>query len=152
MNSPNWRCVSPPGRARDSAHAQFLGQFHLIEGPVMKGEGRGRQIGIPTVNIDYPPVLVPANGVYACWVQIEGRNAPRLPAVTNIGHRPTFDGGKITVEAHLLEGGRDLYGENLRVEFVSRLREERKFSGPEALVAQIHQDIDTGRALLEASR
>lgn len=128
--------------------ASLLGNFHLIEGPVVKGEGRGSQIGIPTANIDYPSILVPANGVYACWVQIGGRNAPRHPAVTNIGHRPTFDGGKITVEAHLLEGGRDLYGEVLRVEFVSRLREERKFSGPQALVAQIRRDIEEGRTLL----
>jgi riboflavin kinase/FMN adenylyltransferase len=130
--------------------AQLLGQPHLIEGAVVKGEGRGRQIGIPTVNIDYPPVLIPANGVYACWIQIGGRKAPRLPAVTNIGKRPTFDGGKITVEAHLLEGGRDLYGEILRVEFISRLREERKFSGPDALVAQIREDIETGRERLRA--
>ncbi len=132
--------------------ALLLGQCHLIEGPVVKGEGRGKQIGIPTANIDYPPVLVPANGVYACWVQVGGRKAPRLPAVTNIGARPTFDGRGTTVEAHLLEGGRDLYGENLRIEFVSRLREERKFSGPEALVAQIREDIETGRERLQASR
>jgi len=133
------------------AAAQLLGQPHLIEGPVVKGEGRGRQIGIPTLNIDYPPVLIPANGVYACWVQIGGREAPRLPAVTNIGKRPTFGGEKISVEAHLLEGGRNLYGEIVRVEFVARLREERKFSGPEALVAQIHQDIETGREQLQAA-
>lgn len=128
--------------------ASLLGQPHLVEGPVVRGEGRGRTIGIPTANVDYPPILIPANGVYACRVQVGGRDAPRLPAVTNIGERPTFDSGHITVEAHLLEGGRDLYEQNLRVEFISRLREERRFNGPEELVRQIRADIEEGRRRL----
>jgi len=132
--------------------ARLLGQHHLIEGPVVRGDGRGRQIGIPTANVDYPPILIPANGVYACWVQIAGRASPRLPAVTNIGERPTFDGRSRTVEAHLLEGGCDLYGRAIRVEFVSRLREERRFPGPEALVAQIRADVEEGRRRLGAVR
>lgn len=128
--------------------ARRLGQYHLVEGPVIHGEGRGRQIGIPTANVDYPAILLPASGVYACWVQVEGRDAPRLPAVTNVGERPTFQGRRVTVEAHLLEGGADLYGRVIRVEFVARIRAEKKFEGPDALVAQIRKDIETARKQL----
>ncbi|MFP6891163.1 MAG: bifunctional riboflavin kinase/FAD synthetase [Nitrospinota bacterium] len=126
----------------------LLGGYHVIEGPVVRGEGRGRGIGIPTANVDYPPILIPANGVYACWALIGGREGRRLPAVTNIGERPTFEGRDVTVEAHLLEGGRDLYGETLRLEFVSRLREEIKFSGPDELVVRIRADIELGKQRL----
>ncbi len=130
--------------------AKLLGRCHLLEGEVVRGEGRGRQIGIPTANLDYPSILVPAKGVYACWAQLDGRDGRRLPAVTNIGDRPTFGGNGVTVEAHLLEGGGgDLYGRKLRVEFVSRLREERKFPSPEALLAQIRADVEEGRRRLE---
>jgi riboflavin kinase/FMN adenylyltransferase len=129
--------------------SKFLGRYHMIEGPVVRGDGRGRQIGVPTANIEYPPVLVPARGVYASWVQTGGRGSPRLPAVVNIGERPTFEKNSVAIEAHLLEGGRDLYGENIRVEFVSRLREEKKFPGPDELVAQIRADIELGRKRLE---
>ncbi|MEK6711539.1 MAG: bifunctional riboflavin kinase/FAD synthetase [Nitrospinota bacterium] len=132
--------------------AKLLGQPHLLEGPVVPGEGRGRAIGVPTANLAEPPVLVPAHGVYACWAQLEGRSSPRLPAVANIGLRPTFGGERRAIEAHLLEGGGDLYGRNLRLEFIARLREERKFPGPEALVAQIRRDIEEGRRRLEALR
>ncbi len=133
--------------------ARRLGQHHVLEGLVVRGDGRGSRIGIPTANVDYPPVLVPANGVYACWVRLEGRSSPRLPAVTNVGERPTFEvsGRDRTVEAHLLEGGGDLYGRKIRVEFVARLREERKFPGPEALVAQIRLDAEEGRKRLRAA-
>lgn len=135
------------GRVAEAA--EFLGGYHVIEGPVVEGDGRGRQIGVPTANVAYPPVLVPEKGVYACWVRIGGREAERLPAAVNIGERPTFGGEKVSIEAHLLEGGRDLYGETIRVEFVSRLRDEMKFSGPEALVAQIRTDITAGREFLK---
>jgi len=129
--------------------ARLLGQPHLIAGPVIPGEGRGRMIGIPTANLAPPPVLVPADGVYACWARLGSRGARRLPAVTNIGNRPTFEGARHSIETHLLEGGDDLYGAELRLEFVCRLREERKFPGPEALVAQIRKDIEEGRRRLE---
>lgn len=128
--------------------SNLVGGYHVIEGPVVRGEGRGRRIGIPTANVDYPPILIPANGVYACRALIGGRGGRCFPAVTNIGARPTFEGREVTVEAHLLEGGQDLYGEVLRLELVSRLREEIKFSGPDELVAQIHADIEMGKKRL----
>ena len=128
--------------------ARLLGQHHLIEGRVVRGDGRGRQIGIPTANVDYPAVLIPENGVYACRVQIGGRDGRRYPAVTNIGNRPTFDKKQVTLETHLLDWEGDIYGKSIRVEFVSRLRAEQKFSGPDELVAQIHLDIENGRKKL----
>ena len=128
--------------------ARLLAQRHLIEGRVIHGDGRGRQIGIPTANVDYPPVLIPENGVYACWAQLEGREGRRYPAVTNIGKRPTFEKKQVTLETHLLDWEGDLYGKSIRVEFVSRLREERKFSGSQELVRQIHSDIEHGRKKL----
>ena len=128
--------------------ARLLGQRHMIEGRVIRGDGRGRQIGIPTANVDYPPILIPENGVYACRVQIDGRKGARRPAVTNIGTRPTFDKKEVTLETHLLDWDGDLYGKSIRVEFVSRLREEKKFSGPEELVRQIKLDIENGREKL----
>ncbi len=130
--------------------ARLLGQHHMIEGRVVRGDGRGRQIGIPTANVDYPPILIPENGVYACRVQIDGREGPRYPAVTNIGNRPTFDKKGVTLETHLLDWEGDLYEKSIRVEFVSRLREEKKFSGPDELVRQIHVDIENGRKKLSA--
>ncbi len=128
--------------------ARLLGQHHMIEGRVVRGDGRGRRIGIPTANVDYPPVLIPENGVYACRVQIDGREGLRYPAVTNIGNRPTFDKKEVTLETHLLDWDGDLYEKSIRVEFVSRLREEKKFSGPEELVRQIRLDIENGRKKL----
>ena len=128
--------------------ARLLGQHHMIGGRVVRGDGRGRQIGIPTANVDYPPILIPENGVYACRVQLDGREGLRHPAVTNIGNRPTFDKKEVTLETHLLDWEEDIYGKSIRVEFVSRLREEKKFSGPQELVKQIHLDIENGREKL----
>ncbi len=128
--------------------ARLLGQHHMIGGRVVRGDGRGRQIGIPTANVDYPPILIPENGVYACRVQLDGREGLRHPAVTNIGNRPTFDKKEVTLETHLLDWEEDIYGKSIRVEFVSRLREEKKFSGPQELVNQIHLDIENGREKL----
>ena len=81
---------------------------------------------------------MPANGVYACWAQEGGRSA-RIPAVANVGRRPTFGGGALGLEVHLLDWNGDLYGCRLRVAFASRLRGERAFPSAEALVEQIHR-------------
>lgn len=130
--------------------AQALGRPHWLDGTVVRGEGRGRTIGIPTANVEVDArALVPAGGVYACWVQVDG-SGPRLPAVTNIGTRPTFGGRDVTVEAHVLDADLDLYGRHLAIGFVERLREERRFSGPDELVEQINTDIADGRRRLDA--
>ncbi len=130
--------------------ARLLAQPHLVEGRVVRGDGRGRQIGVPTANLECPAVLIPENGVYACWAQIGGREGRRRPAVANIGNRPTFGKKRLTLEVHLLDWRGDLYGKSVRVAFVSRLRAEKKFSGAEELVAQIRADMEAGRKKLGA--
>lgn len=132
--------------------AERLGRPYRLSGQVVEGAKRGRTIGIPTANLALDAKRAyPARGVYACraWV-----NGERVDAVTNIGLRPTFENGtaQTSVEVHLLDFSGDLYGQELGLEFVGRLRDEQKFSGIEALVAQIQQDIRQARALFESPR
>lgn len=123
-----------------------LGRAHEIVGDVVPGDGRGRTIGVPTANVAVGDgLLVPGNGVYAGHARAGER---RWPCVTNVGTRPTFDGTGVTVEAHLLDADVELYGERLAVSFEHRLRGERKFDGPDELVAQIRRDLDEARGLL----
>lgn len=120
----------------------MLGRAYEISGSVVRGDGRGRQLGVPTANVRSENELIPRGGVYAAWAMVDER---RVHAVVNIGQRPTFDGGEITVEAHLLDYQGDLYGQRLGLAFVERLRDERKFESVDALVAQIRQDIERAR-------
>lgn len=128
--------------------AESLGRFYALSGPVVHGDGRGRKINIPTANIDYPmEKVIPAYGVYACRARVGGEVHP---AATNIGINPTFTPDKQTpnVEAHILDVDCELYGEELRLEFVERQRDELKFSSVEALLEQIHNDIARTREIL----
>ena len=136
-------------REGDVAHAaENLGRYYAMNGPVVHGDGRGRKINIPTANIDYPKgKVIPAFGVYATWAWVGGQ---RYPAATNIGINPTFTPDKETpnVEAHILDFDRDLYGEDVTLEFVARLRDELKFDGVDALLEQIYADISKTREIL----
>lgn len=135
--------------------AGALGRPWRYTGEVVRGDGRGRTIDVPTANVAAPASLArPGEGVYAGWAQHGTRT---WGAVVNVGTRPTFDGVTTTVEAHLLDvedgpeaGGPDLYGERLSLAFLERLRDERRFDGPDELVAQIHADIDAARAHLSS--
>jgi riboflavin kinase/FMN adenylyltransferase len=132
-----------------AAAAGLLGRPYALTGEVEKGAGRGRSIGIPTANLKiWPQRAVPGPGVYAGWAAVAGR---RWGAVTNIGVRPTFD-DKLeapVVETHILDyDGGDFYGQELRLEFHARLRDEQRFDGVEALVAQIQADIQNARQIL----
>ncbi len=127
----------------------MLGRWYSLSGTVVHGDGRGRHINVPTANIAYPQdKLVPARGIYATWAWVDGQ---RFPAATNIGTNPTFTPEKqvATLEAHLLDFHADLYGKQLRLEFVSCLRDEMKFSSVESLLAQIHADIILTRQVLQ---
>lgn len=127
------------------AVAEFLGRPFEVVGEVVRGEGRGATVGFPTANLDLNPVTaIPGYGVYAVTAEV-GREV--LAGVANVGVRPTFDGSSEVVEVHLLDAERDLYGAELRVAFLSRLREERRFEGPEALAAQISKDVDAARSV-----
>lgn len=129
--------------------AESLGRYYSLSGPVVHGDGRGRKINIPTANIDYSlDKIFPAFGVYACWAWVEGK---RYGAATNIGTNPTFTPDKESpnVEAHLLDFDRDLYGQELTLEFVARLRDELKFQSVDALLVQIDADIAETREILK---
>ncbi len=133
-----------------TAARTLLGRAYFIDAAVVKGDGRGRTIGVPTANLASENEIVPGRGVYAGRCRLPD-GASRL-AVVNVGARPTFGGATLTVEAHLLDFEGDLYGSRLRLAFEVRLREERRFPGPDALVAQIREDVARARALLPGPR
>ena len=128
--------------------ARLLGHPYSLHGPVIHGDGRGRTIDVPTANISYSPnKMIPANGIYACWAYL---NDVKYRAAINIGTNPTFTPDKQTpnVEAHLLDFHRDLYGEDLRLDFVARLRNELKFDSVDALLEQIWKDVEDTKRIL----
>ncbi|GHJ49746.1 riboflavin biosynthesis protein [Catellatospora sp. TT07R-123] len=128
------------------AAAAVLGRPHRLEGVVVRGDQRGREIGFPTANLFTAKyAAVPADGVYACWLV---RGTERLPAAVSIGTNPTFSGQDRRVEAYVLDFSGDLYGERLALDFVSHLRPTLKFDGVEALVAAIDDDVARTRAVL----
>jgi riboflavin kinase / FMN adenylyltransferase len=123
----------------------LLGHHYFIDGTVVHGAARGREIGFPTANLDTPNELLPPAGVYATTAAVNGIEHP---SVTNIGMRPTFgDVDRIHVETHLLDASRDLYGARIRLSFVQRLRDERAFADVDALRAQIDADCRAARRL-----
>ena len=127
----------------------LLGRPFEIEGEVVAGDRRGRTIGFPTANIDLGEYVHPANGVYAVRAVIADEHSQRwYDGVANIGRRPTFAGDGVLLEVHLFDVSPDLYGRWLRVQLVTRLREERRFDGIEALRRQIVADAEAARAVL----
>lgn len=131
--------------------ASYLGRWFSIPGTVSRGAGRGKKLGIPTANLEvWPERAYPRVGVYACYAQVEDR---LLPAVTNVGLRPTFEEpeGRPTIEAHLLDFEGDLYGDRMELRFIDRLRDERKFDGPGPLLEQIQKDIEGAKRVLQAN-
>ncbi|MBL8840568.1 MAG: riboflavin biosynthesis protein RibF [Planctomycetes bacterium] len=126
--------------------SRLLGRAPALLGRVVPGDGRGRQLGVPTANLALDHACAPANGVYAVLV-LEGDTRRR--GLCNIGVRPTLTAGtNRTVEVHLLDWSGDLYGRELEVVFLQRLREERRFAGKEELVAQIHADRAAAEVVL----
>ena len=127
-----------------------LGRPFHVGGEVVMGDQRGRTIGFPTANLDaWDELLLPANGVYATYAWVD---ETRYVAATNVGNRPTVNGRSVTVEAHLLDFEGDLYGQNVRVEFISYIRPEKKFPGLDALTAQIQADVVEIRKMLSGNQ
>lgn len=128
--------------------AEFLGRHYCLRGVVIRGHQRGRLLGFPTANLrlvaDY---LLPANGIYAVIVEIDGR---RLPAVANVGVRPTFGMNERLVEAHILDFNADIYDQPIAVHLVKRLRDEERFASIDALIAHMHGDVSAARAALQS--
>lgn len=140
VSSTRIRALLAAGEVADAA--RLLGAPFLLDGEVVPGDRRGRELGVPTANIvPDERFVVPGHGIYAAF-------ADGQPAAVSIGVRPTFGTGKaLLVEAHLIDVERDLYGQRLRLAFVGRLRGERWFADADALVAQMRADIDAARAV-----
>lgn len=128
--------------------AALLGRRHFINGKVAHGYGRGGKLGFPTANLINADALLPANGVYATLAELDGR---RFSSVTNIGFNPTFDNASLSIETFFLDANLDLYGRELRLEFVELLRHERKFASASDLAEQIALDVERARSLLPDS-
>lgn len=125
--------------------ATLLARPFFIDGTVVHGENRGGELGIHTANLATANELLPADGVYATWVHFAGR---LFKSVTNIGFNPTFGNEKRSCETHIFHFDRKIYGKKLRLLFVERIREERKFPSQQALVDQIRKDIIKARDIL----
>jgi riboflavin kinase / FMN adenylyltransferase len=133
--------------ARVDEAAALLGHPYVVEGVVVRGAQRGRTIGFPTANLCSENELMPPHGVYATNAIIDGIV---MPSVTNIGTRPTVDSsGKTSVETHIFDLERDLYGATLRLAFVQRLRDERAFDSLDLLKSQIAADCARARVLFD---
>ena len=130
----------------------LMGRFYQFMGRVIHGAGRGaRLLGFPTANLDPIDELIPKRGVYAVWAEIvEEPDVPPMQAVANVGHNPTFGENALAVEVHVMGLDRDIYGRTMRAHFVQRLRDEMKFTGPDALVERITEDIRLARRILAA--
>jgi riboflavin kinase/FMN adenylyltransferase len=145
VSSTRVRHLIAEGRV-DEAGA-LLGHHYFIDGVVVPGDGRGRELGVPTANLRTVNELLPALGIYASIAIVDGVHHP---AVTSVGVRPTIgEGGPVTIETHLLDGPADLYGRTMRLAFVRWMREERKFDGLEPLKAQMAVDCAEARALFD---
>ena len=133
---------------RVDAARKLLGRSFDLDGTVVKGKGRGRGIGFPTANVDTHNELRPAAGVYAvrAWIREPGQKVPVWRAgAANIGVKPTFGGTEVTIEIHLIDFSGDLYGRELRVQFLERLRPEQRFGSIEELSTQIRRDVEAAR-------
>ena len=130
--------------------ARRLGRPHRVEGVVVRGAQRGRELGFPTANVDSPPhTAIPADGVYAGWLVVDGNP---LPAAISIGTNPTFNGTTRTVEAYAI--GRtdlELYDKYVAVDFLARLRGQERFDSLEALVKRMNQDVEEATSLIDAA-
>ena len=128
--------------------SQLLGRPYSLIGNVVHGDGRGRQIGFPTANIETQNQVYPPNGVYAIRAKLEER---WLDGVLNIGIRPTFNGVNIQVEGHFFNFDEIIYGKPIEIFFVEKIRSERKFPNPEFLIQQIQRDIAAATEILASS-
>lgn len=144
VSSSRVREALASGRVDEAA--RLLGRPHRVVGEVVAGHARGRDLGFPTANVSPQTPLVPAPGVYAIRATAGGAHA--LPGVANLGSRPTFGGGPPTLEVHLLDWSGDLYGAEVGVDFVARLRDERRFPTADALREQIGADVRAARGAL----
>ncbi|MBE9535741.1 MAG: bifunctional riboflavin kinase/FAD synthetase [Proteobacteria bacterium] len=132
-----------------SIAASFLGRPYSVEGKVVRGDNRGKQLGFPTANIDVEGELFPGNGVYAVNVEVGGNT---MAGAANVGVRPTFDTKERSIEVHIVDFNGSIYGESIRVDFIDRIRGEIAFPSPEALSIQIQKDVAAAKEIAEKGR
>lgn len=132
-----------------AAAADLLGSRYTVTNVVGHGDKRGREIGYPTANLEPPNrKLIPARGVYACFAHLAGETHR---AAVNVGIRPTFGGEKLLIEAYILDFNSQIYGQELTIEFVSRLRPELDFDTVESLVERMDDDVKQTRSILDST-
>jgi riboflavin kinase/FMN adenylyltransferase len=146
VSSSRIRELVSAGAVADAAN--LLGAPFVLEGTVVEGDARGRELGMPTANLETEPeVVIPAAGIYAARARLDGER--EVPAAVSIGVRPTFEAaGELRVEAHLIGYDDDLYGRLMRLSFLDRLRDEVRFESAEALVEQMRRDVEDVRRLV----
>jgi riboflavin kinase/FMN adenylyltransferase len=144
ISSTEIRRLIGAGQVQEAA--EMLGRYHAVRGWVIHGDGRGRRLGYPTANVEVRShCAIPTHGVYAVYASVGGR---KHPGVANVGVRPTFGPSELTIEVHILDFQGSIYGEEILVEFIERLRSERRFADEEALCTQIKVDVARAREIL----
>jgi riboflavin kinase/FMN adenylyltransferase len=148
ISSSRIRRLLAEGQVQEASH--LLGRPYRLVGKVVEGARRGRMIGIPTANLNIPgDRAIPNRGVYVCQTHVNGKT---WNSVTNVGVRPTFEmeAALPLVETHIFDFSDNLYGKDLQLDFIARLRDEQKFPNVQALVEQIQQDISRAQEFLRA--
>jgi riboflavin kinase/FMN adenylyltransferase len=128
--------------------AKLLGRYHFLHGSVVRGRERGRTIGFPTANLESETECLPSDGVYATRVVLDDGH---FASITNIGMRPTFNETARSVEAHIFDFNRDIYGHRIKLELIERIRGEKKFASADELKHQIAQDLNRAREILASA-
>jgi len=134
-----------------SQATKFLGRYYILNGTVVHGDKRGSKIGYPTANIqiDLNKKVIPKKGVYAVWTRVDGQY---YPGMMNIGKRPTFEGDKLTMEVHIFSFDENIYGKEVQIQFVERIRDERKFEGIDQLKEQLDKDRQESEKILKSKK
>ena len=147
VSSTRIRALVSEGRMEDAR--RLLGRPYALSGPVVSARRIGHTLGYPTANVETGEQLLPPDGVYATWAVVDGASHP---AVTNVGKNPTVAGQRRTVETYILNESLSLYGRDLSVAFLSRIREERTFPSLEALSGQIGRDVEAAKKLFDSEK
>tara|TARA_R100001143_G_C3361367_1_gene137147 strand:- start:89687 stop:90649 length:963 start_codon:yes stop_codon:yes gene_type:complete len=131
--------------------AKFLERYYLLNGTVIHGDKRGKSLGFPTANIqpENPSKVIPKKGVYATWIRVD---ESYYRGMMNIGERPTFNEASFSIEVHILDFNEDIYGKEIQVQFVERIRDEMEFNGKNELVEQLHKDKEMTNNILKKKK
>jgi riboflavin kinase/FMN adenylyltransferase len=143
VSSTTIRQLITAGRVKDAA--KLLGRPFEVNGAVIPGRKRGITLGFPTANIVMPALTSPPTGVYVIEADVEGKT---YGGAANLGYNPTFGDNELSLEAHLFDFNQDIYGKQIVLRFIDRLRDELRFSGPDELIVQIQKDVEAAKKIL----